>query len=72
METALNKKKSTAPGADTIHYDMLKKASDKCKWQLLHIINKSWTEGKLPDDWKLGTIIPLLKQNKLPHDPVSR
>ena len=50
---------------------MLKKASDKCKWQLLHIINKSWTEGKLPDEWKLGTIIPLLKQKKPPHDPGS-
>ena len=34
-------------------------------------INKSWTEGKLPDEWKLGTIIPLLKQNKPPHDPGS-
>ena len=31
MENALNKKKSTAPGADTVHYDMLRKASDKCK-----------------------------------------
>ena len=71
LTTALNKKKSTAPGADTIHYDMIKYSSDKCKWQLLHLINKSWMEGKLPDQWKLGTIIPILKPNKPAHDPGS-
>ena len=71
LVVALNKKKSTAPGADTIHYGMLKIASEQCKWQLLHLINKSWTEGKLPDQWKLGTIIPLLKLNKPAHDPGS-
>ena len=71
LTTALNKKKSTAPGADTIHYDMLKYSSDHCKWQLLHLINKSWSEGKLPDQWKLGTIVPLLKPSKPPHDPGS-
>ena len=68
LTTALNKKKSTAPGADTIHYDMLKHSSDHCKWQLLHLINKSWSEGKLPDQWKLGTIVPLLKPSKPPHN----
>ena len=71
LTNALNRKKSTAPGADTIHYDMLKHSSDQCKWQLLHLINKSWSEGKLPDQWKLGTVVPLLKSSKPPHDPGS-
>ena len=71
LNTALNKKKSTAPGADTIHYDMLKNLTDTGKSQLLKLINKSWTEGKLPDQWKLGTIIPLLKPNKPVHEPGS-
>ena len=34
LTTALNKKKSTAPEADTIHYDMLKHSSDHCKWTI--------------------------------------
>ena len=70
LQSALNKKKSTSPGADTIHYDMLKKLSEEGKWQLLRPTNKSWTEGKLPDQWKLGTIIPLLKPNKPPNRQV--
>ena len=64
FNNALSKKKSTSPGADTIHYDMLKHLSESGKWLVLRLINKSWTEGKLPDQWKLGTIIPLLKPNK--------
>ena len=51
LTNALNKKKSTAPVADTIHYDMLKQASDQCKWHLLHLINKSWSEGRLPEQY---------------------
>lgn len=71
LKTALNKKKSTAPGADTIHYDMLKNSSEKCKWQILKLINKSWVEGKLPTDWKIGTITPLLKPHKPRNEPAS-
>ena len=50
---------------------MLKNLTDTGKSQLLKLINKSWTEGKLPDQWKLGTIIPLLKPNKPVHEPGS-
>lgn len=71
FKNALNKKKSTSPGADTIHYDMLKHLSENCKWLVLKLINKSWTEGKLPDQWKVGTIIPLLKPNKPKNEPKS-
>ncbi|MCU7800042.1 MAG: endonuclease/exonuclease/phosphatase family protein, partial [gamma proteobacterium symbiont of Lucinoma myriamae] len=71
FNTALDKKKSTAPGGDTIHYDMIKNLSEKCKWQVLKLLNQSWAEGKLPDQWKIATIIPLLKPNKPAHDPQS-
>ena len=50
---------------------MLKNLTDTGKSQLLKLINKSWTEGKLPDQWKLGTIIPLPKPNKPVHEPGS-
>ena len=71
LKTALSKKKSTPPGGDTVHYDMLKQLNDKAKFQLLHLINKSWNEGELPTQWKESTIIPLLKPNKDPHQPQS-
>ena len=34
-------------------------------------MNKSWDEGKLPEQWKEATIIPLLKPNKDLNDPQS-
>ena len=69
--TALNKKKSTAPGADTVHYDMLKNLPEISKFQLLKLINKSWSEGSLPSQWKESTIVPILKPGKDPHEPAS-
>lgn len=71
LENALNKKKSTAPGADTVHYDMLKQLPASAKHQLLRLINKSWNDGALPDQWKESTIIPLLKPGKNAQDPQS-
>ena len=69
--TALSKKKSTAPGADTVHYDMLRNLPDTAKFQLLKLINKSWNEGSLPSQWKESTIVPILKPGKDPHEPAS-
>ena len=71
LKTALNSKKNTAPGADTIHYEMIKQLPEKEKFTVLKIMNKSWDEGKLPDQWKEATIIPLLKPNKDSNDPKS-
>ena len=34
-------------------------------------MNKSWDEGRLPEQWKEATIIPLLKPNKDPNNPQS-
>ena len=69
--TALSKKKSKAPGADTVHYDMLRNLPDTAKFQLLKLINKSWNEGRLPSQWKESTIVPILKPGKDPHEPAS-
>ena len=35
---------------------------------LLDFYNFSWNQGKLPDDWKLATIIPIHKKDKDKHD----
>ena len=71
LKTALNSKKNTAPGADTIHYEMIKQLPEKEKFTVLKLMNKSWDEGKLPDQWKEATIIPFLKPNKDSNDPQS-
>ncbi|UYV62653.1 hypothetical protein LAZ67_2001432, partial [Cordylochernes scorpioides] len=40
------------------------------KWQrLLDIFNNSWKTGKLPQDWKTATIIPIKKLDKSADDP---
>ena len=41
LKIALNSKKNSAPGADTIHYEMLKQLPEKNKFTLLKLINKS-------------------------------
>lgn len=64
LKAALRKKKSTAPGSDHIHYTILKKLPPESKIQLLNLINKSWSDGVLPDSWKEVTIIPILKPYK--------
>ena len=38
---------------------------------LLRLMNKSWKEHKLPEQWKESTIIPLLKPDKDPQMPQS-
>ena len=71
LKTALNSKKNSAPGADTIHYEMIKQLPEKEKFTILKLMNRSWDEGKLPEQWKEATIIPLLKPNKDPNNPQS-
>ena len=71
FKTAVNTKKNSAPGADTIHYEMIKQLPEKEKFTILKLMNKSWDEGKLPEQWKEATIIPLLRPNKDPNDPQS-
>lgn len=71
LNNALASKHNSSPGADTIHYEMLKQLPDKSKQLLLTIMNTSWEKGEVPTDWKLATIIPIKKPNKDKLDPAS-
>ena len=71
LNNALASKHNSSPGADTIHYEMLKQLPDKSKLMFLAIMNTSWTKGEVPTDWKLATIIPIKKPNKDKLDPAS-
>ena len=68
---ALSSTESTAPGEDTVVYDMLKHLPENAKIFLLKIINKIWDTGILPKSWKISLIIPVKKPNKNSTDVSS-
>ncbi|UYV77647.1 hypothetical protein LAZ67_15001813 [Cordylochernes scorpioides] len=63
--TELNK----TPGPDGIHGQMISNLGKNGKEKLLDIFNNSWKTGKLPQDWKTATIIPIKKLDKSADDP---
>ncbi|UYV65721.1 hypothetical protein LAZ67_3005236 [Cordylochernes scorpioides] len=63
--TDLNK----TPGPDGIHGQMISNLGKNGKEILLDIFNNSWKTGKLPQDWKTATIIPIKKLDKSADDP---
>ncbi|UYV84210.1 hypothetical protein LAZ67_X001527 [Cordylochernes scorpioides] len=63
--TDLNK----TPGPDGIHGQMILNLGKNGKERLLDIFNNSWKTGKLPQDWKTATIIPIKKLDKSADDP---
>ena len=55
---------SKSPGPDEIHPKRLFKLRDFLTQVLTKILNKSWDETKLPQDWKLAHIASLFKTGK--------
>ena len=49
---------------DLIHNEMLARLSSANRRALLHVFNRLWKSGFVPDHWKLAIVIPLLKQGK--------
>ena len=64
-------KSKKAPGPDGIHNDMLKHLGTQAKKFLLEIFNQSWTQGKVPKQWKDAEIIPIHKKGKPKYSPRS-
>ncbi|XP_066935011.1 uncharacterized protein [Clytia hemisphaerica] len=54
-------------GPDEIHPKMLKELVDEIAEPLSRIMNKTLTEGELPEDWKLAHVTPIYK-NKGAHN----
>lgn len=71
LNKALRKLRKSAPGEDSICYDMLSNLSDEGKDKLLLLFNKVWVEGVIPRGWKESLIIPIRKPGKDPHSPGS-
>ncbi|UYV75050.1 SETMAR [Cordylochernes scorpioides] len=53
-----------SPGDALIFGQMIKHFGDKAKNQLLRILKISWQTGKLPKNWKISIIVPILTPNK--------
>ena len=64
LKDALEKTEPSAPGEDTILYEMLKHLPEKSKEFLLEIINEIWKTGIIPKSWKIALILPIKKANK--------
>ncbi|CAL4250530.1 unnamed protein product, partial [Meganyctiphanes norvegica] len=56
-----------ACGIDYIHNQFLTHLPQNKKMQLLGIFNRIWRHGEVPDEWKIGLICPILKQDKDPQ-----
>ena len=71
LSMALQYKKNTSPGSDKISYIMIKNLPEIARDILLKLINLSWSNMKLPTDWKTATIIAIPKPNSTGNRPIS-
>jgi hypothetical protein len=66
MEKAVcNLKTSKAPGEDDIIAELIKNASWDLKKRLHALICKIWRDEMMPDDWKVGLIVPSFKKGSV-------
>ncbi|XP_031340877.1 uncharacterized protein LOC116168986 [Photinus pyralis] len=50
-----------APGHDKITTEMIKRLGNNGMEMLCQLLNKAWHSGEVPEDWKVGIIIPIHK-----------
>lgn len=71
FNNSLRKCRNTAPGPDSIHYEMIKNLSPNMKNQILNFLNRCWLSGKFPQRWTTATVLAFPKPNKPPSLPSS-
>ena len=72
LRSAINKcKRKSAPGLDSISYEIIKEIPRSGLIKFLEIINLIWSRGDLPGNWKHAIINPILKPTKPNDDPSS-
>ena len=62
-----NLKTKKTCGTDDIPNEFIQKLPEIKQKELLGIYNRSWRTGKIPEKWKTGVIIPILKPGKNPE-----
>ena len=71
LEESLLTLKNTTPGYDEIHNNMLKNMPYNYQSRTLEIINNSFNNSEVLPEWKMATILPILKLDKNPTEPKS-
>ena len=67
VETAMHKmKKGKATGADEVRLEMAGEVGVKWTGRLLNVCMQ---EGRIPNEWRLGLIVPIWKRKGDVHDP---
>ena len=61
---AINTAKNKASGLDDVTAVLLKNLPMNMISQLLNIMNESYMTGYIPDAWKVGLVVPILKSGK--------
>ena len=64
LKRALKRSNDSAPGLDSIHYQLLKHLPNTCLAVLLKIFNFVWETNEFPDSWRKASIIPIPKPGK--------
>ncbi|CAG2192488.1 unnamed protein product [Mytilus edulis] len=70
-KTDLRLKKETAPGPDGFFPELFINAGKEFLDKLLEIMNRSWEEGILPQNWKMANVKFLKKAHKLSYNNPS-
>ena len=69
LESAIKRMKGRkAAGPDGLASDYIKKLTKRAKEQFLIVTNHSWKERWVPQDWRVATIVPILKKGKSPEN----
>lgn len=63
IQYAIQQQKSTSPGFDSIHPEMLKHLTASTTKHLLSIFQHIWKKHEFPSDWRKAIIIPIPKNN---------
>ncbi|MCP3680826.1 MAG: reverse transcriptase family protein [Gammaproteobacteria bacterium] len=61
VEALKKVKTEKAPGIDGVCGEMLKYGGDIAVYWLRKVCSLAWEEGKVPEDWKSGRVVPLYK-----------
>lgn len=51
-----------SPGPDGLHYRVLKEPVDVITKPLTKILEKSWSRGEAPEDWRRVNVVPIFRK----------